>query len=567
MIMSDDLGTKIWESADAFPCGVSPDGHWLCVGDFAGPNLALLDPEAGVSKPLTTTGSWTEGYPAFWNTAFSPDWYEMAVAWLRMDQSSWDVRIISIEDAEARVVLHHDPEWISVVPMAWSPNGNELAAIAQRNDRTDHLLSISPDDGSIREVKSFDSRRPRTAHFSPDGRFIAYEVRREIFMLRWDDDDSRPLRLEHQGHLLCWTDSGIVFRTGRSGAAEVLQVPISDGETHGTPVLVGEQPIASVLAVTEQGDVCYSLISHNTDVLVADLDLSAGTLEHPAAVAPASVDSSFVWSADGSSLLALQDEAVGAELELVVLSANGDVERAVRVNSLVRFGGHALQPHWSPDGRSMLVQGRNEEGAQGIFLVDVETGECTPIALADRDAFLEWPVWCSDGSVIFTRWAPWTNVVVARDPEKGTEVVLYEASPPKALNHLSVSPDGRQLALIAWDPTAGHLGLYVMRTEPSEPRHLIDLPSQALTNYEQPLVQLAWASDSNNIVYPTSTGGSLGLFVISTDGGKPRSLGQAMEGTLPFGISIQPGERRLALVAGVPITTQVWKRANFFLPA
>jgi Tol biopolymer transport system component len=245
------------------------------------------------------------------------------------------------------------------------------------------------------------------------------------------------------------------------------------------------------------------------------------------------------------------------ELTLVVRSVDG-TERLVLVESLRRFGGHAFQLHWSPDGRFLLAQGRTEQGVQGIYRIDPRTGHVTPIVQAPAGAPFEWPVWCSDGRIICTRWAPWTNVVVALHPERGLEQVLHEVRPPMAIAHLSVSPDGTRLAFVAWDASTGRTSVNVSSSEGEEARELIELPAQAL-GYEQPVTQLAWTPESRSILCASSSPDRrLEVFEISLEGGTVRHLGLTMEGVLPWGLSIHPDRSRLAFVAGLPPTMEVW---------
>ncbi len=84
-------------------------------------------------------------------------------------------------------------------------------------------------------------------------------------------------------------------------------------------------------------------------------------------------------------------------------------ERGLRLAQIHRFGIRPFQPHWSPDGRELVVLATDYHGHHGLYRIDAHTGQVSPIVQneweCDQGCML-WPVWSSDGTVIF---APWTG--------------------------------------------------------------------------------------------------------------------------------------------------------------
>ena len=107
------------------------------------------------------------------------------------------------------------------------------------------------------------------------------------------------------------------------------------------------------------------------------------------------------------------------EASLIHLSsgfAPSELVRSARLRLGIRRV-HAFQLHWSPDGRSLLAQGRSPKdsgpGGKAFYRIDAHTGEITPILMhlfglpsnnpEVTQSEMEWPVWSFDGEAIFYR--------------------------------------------------------------------------------------------------------------------------------------------------------------------
>jgi len=118
------------------------------------------------------------------------------------------------------------------------------------------------------------------------------------------------------------------------------------------------------------------------------------------------------------------------------------------------------------------------------------------------------------------------------------------------------------VAFVSYEGAAGK-ALKVVPASGGETRELLRLPGRA--DYSE----LSWTPDSHKILYAVSTTGQKPKFEfwrVSADGGNPENLGLAMEGLLPYGLSVHPGGRRIAFTAGTPGRTEVWVLKDFLPP-
>jgi Tol biopolymer transport system component len=423
--------------------------------------------------------------------------------------------------------------------------------------------------------------------FSPDGRFVAYDLApqggwsaRDIFAMPVEGGPEIPL-VQHPANdlLLDWTPDGreVLFASDRSGQWDLWVIQVSDGKPRGFPELVKPNigPMDNGLGFTRDGSYYYEVGVWENDAYFATLDPATSRLRGPTKlVNHVGYDTSTEWSRDGQYLAYARGR--GSEYDPFILgirSTKTGKERQLRLDKLMRHGGHGFEPRWSPDGRFILGTARERDYAgplmdsQGLYRIDVQTGSITPLVQTDCGSnCVESPVWSRDGKVIFKRRA--TQSIVTRDLETGEEKELYRAVSPAQIRHwptsnLAVSPDGQRLAFVWADGKLGITALLVLPTAGGEPREL--LRGQEPESISVP----AWTPDSRHLIYARSVTGEKGKFEfwrISAEGGEPQNLGLMMEGLLPYGLSVHPDGKRIAFTAGTERSTEVWVLKDF-LPA
>lgn len=557
---------------------ISPDGGFVSRTDWSTGRLAITDLKSGESRYLTSE-QWPKG--AF-SSKIAPDGKRIAYEFDAV--GSHELRIINLDGSGNRVLLR-SPQ-VTLGPLEWSPDGNHIVTTFSSAEvgPQGQIVLISVLDGSVRVLRKLpDWRRPVKFSFSPDGRHIAYDFPAEpnapqldIFLLSVEGGPQAAL-VQNPGNdlLLGWTPGGerILFASENEGRWQVWSIAVSGGKPKGRPDLIRSDlhPIEAAIGFRLDGSYYYVPRSGLSEIYVAEFDESAGKLQLPKKlVGDVGRETSPAWSPDGSQLAYVLQRPRWElhPLVLVIRPLASGEERRIPLE-LGRFGGHAFQPEWSPDGQFLLVQARNHNLQQGIYRIDAQNGTVAPIVQMNTcpPDCVEWPVWSPDGRVIFNRWT--TRSIVARQVETGVEEELQRSNSPGRFSHLAISPDGQQLAFVWSDRNTQKTVLKIMRSSGGEPSELVELPATELISAGQPAVQLAWMPDSRHIIYLLAVAGEkpkLELWRIPAEGGEPENLGLAKEGVLPYGLSVHPGGKRIAFTAGTPLRRELWVLKDF-LPA
>lgn len=566
--------------AEADASSVSSEGRFLAYTGLTGAydDVFLLDLQTGERRSLTNADSEGE---AGNGAVISRDGQQVVYPWINYKDGLGELHTVGLNGSTDRIF--YQQKNVQVLNLKdWSADG-EYVLVAIATDTSSQYLVVSVRDGSVRVLKTFESvigpEIMQAVRFSPDGRFIAYDVsepdrrNRDIFVLSFDGSREVPL-VKHPAidRLLGWTPDGdgILFSSDRNGTVDVWLIEVADGEPRGIPTVVkAGLGRATGLNFTRNGAFYYSRQVWTSDVYLTALDSAKRTLQ-PARqlIHNVSFDSSVDWSPDGRDLAFVSGAGLLTDLEdPFVLGVYSFETGTTRHRQLSLNRQHAFQPSWSPDGRSLFVQGLLNS-RQGLYRIDAQTGAVVPMVQAEPGCWLciEWPVWPRDGTVIFWRRSLTAACcIVARDLASGRETELYRTV---SAAHLALSPDGEQLAFIWLDSVTGQIALKVMPRSGGEPREILRLPAPQLLGYGQPLFALEWEPDSRHIIYaPTAAGQrKVELWRISIDGGAPRSLGLVMEGLLPYGLSVHPDGRRIAFTAGTEPREEVWVLKDF-LPA
>ena len=560
---------------------ISADGRYLSFvksGEFD--ELFVRDLVTGEDRRLT--GRPDEiGAPG---APISPSGDKIAYSW-----SGGLVRTVRLDGSETRVLYQN--AGVQSNPEDWSANGQEiLIKFYDRRDGRTGLGVLSVTTGSLRQVNTTAmlSGDTGSARFSPDGRWIAFDTGVQppgsansgIFIVSVDGRLEAPLGAHPTSdRLLDWTPDGqrVFFVSNRAGTWDLWAVRIREGKTAGPPEMIQRDigPAIDSAGFTTDGSLHYVLNRWENDVYVATIGTS-GKLEDSTKVATQlAYDSTVQWSPDGRALVYARAAGDGDWLDPFVLVVRNS-ETAVESRHLLPLTRmHFFTPNWAPDGRAILSQGfaqvyrGSKLDSQGLYHIDVETGETTPLLQRGlgvspvrknallRDSYVEWPVWSPTGDAIFVRWGN-PRRVVARDLQSGTERELYRAVPREEIHHLAVSPDGQRLAVAWWDRSGERAGVKVMSTSGHDVRELLSLP--LLADYWLPLFAMAWTPDSRHLIYaPTRRGEKrVELKRVSIDGGPPEDLGLSMEGVWPYGLSVHPDGRRIVFTAGSPLREEVW---------
>jgi Tol biopolymer transport system component len=551
---------------------ISPDGHFLSYVDWFGMNNVMVrDLVAGTSRALTPNATFGQfGYGSW--SAISRDGEQLAYEWQRLDRVH-EVRVASLRASgvpPARTIRTFDNA--SVRPFDWSPDGKLLAVLVEElGGGSSQIGIVSVQDGALRTLKSIDWRGVNKIVFSPDGRFIAYDLiadppdRTRIHVMAVDASrDTVVVDDVSTNNVLAWSPDGyLVFSSDRSGQRAVWVLRVGDGGAKDTPQLVKDH-IGSTwsLGLTTTGTLYVWQPASASYVRVAPVDSQSGKLLE-------SGEGSFnqfvesrgrpSWSGDGKHLVFISCGPIGGgPCGLFMLSDQAAVARQIP---------HTLRylafPRSSPNGQSIVSNGTDLKGRQGIFLIDARTGATTLVTAFDRTARPRNPEWSPDGRSI------------RYQENRGRDVALLEmeigADQPKEIfrtlsantSPIRVSPDGHLAGFIRDDAATKSSTFVTVPMSGGAERVLFSAAGANALNW----IHWQWTPDSQGVFVQKGDGAELPIEIWRVPvTGQARKLDVDAR-RWGAGFAVHPDGRQIAFAAyaGAP-GAEVWALENF-LPA
>lgn len=306
---------------------------------------------------------------------------------------------------------------------------------------------------------------------------------------------------------------------------------------------------------TPDGSFYYGVRTSHTDIYVATLDATTGEVlgsQVPASQRFIGSNNYPEWSPDGHSLAYIsQDQPAGrAESVLCVLALDsGEIREIVpRLNYFGRL-------RWSPDGRSILVHGRDAKNRGGLFLVDVQSGAVTPAVMSGPDdgGYPREAAWMPDGKAIVYMHV--NSAIFLRDLQSAQDRPIYDRHSVFAL-----SPDGRSLVVSEGDPSIKAQVLKLVKIGQGPVRELARSSSGVGT--------FKWSPDGRHVLYIKGPPDSprTELWRVSVDSAESQRLGVVVDGATQ--LAVHPDGRRVAFAAGSRIgkltaPDELWVMENF----
>ncbi len=542
----------------------TPDGRSLTCVDWETGDLALWDLATGDKRRLTNKGSWFDSSEYAEFSTVSPDGKQVAYAWFSKEKR-YEIRLIGLDGSGQRVLYgNENRQAIWLRPADWSPDGKQILALFRGQDAANRIVFVSVTDGALQVLKTLDWRYPLKMGFSPDGRYIAYDFppkeelpERDIFLLSTDGSREIPL-VQHRANdfLLGWAPDGqsVLFSSDRTGTWSAWVMRVMNGAPQGSPLLVKQDiGLISPVRFTRKGSYLYTSLTRTQDVYMATLDMATGKLlSPPAAASQRLVGSNHwpEWSPDGkylafvSQLLYTDENSPVLSILSLETGKQRDLFPPLKYFSRLR---------WSPDGRSILVNGVNRGNRGGLYQIDVQTGAVTTLVQSSPadGAYPRQAAWSPNGKTIF--YSHYTGPILWRDLESGLEKVICPGAA------FALSPDGRWLAVHSEDQAAKMSVLKLFPVAGGEPRELLRLPVPGAFTQG-----LAWTPEGRYLLFGRA-GVQEGqarteLWRIPVAGGEPEKLGLSGERMVEF--RVHPDGRRVAFTAGAP-KAELWVMENF----
>ncbi len=344
--------------------------------------------------------------------------------------------------------------------------------------------------------------RGSTAFFSPDGRTFAFDVpasdtesQRDIFVMPIDGSDRIPAVVGPANDVLMgWSPDGnyLLFASNRSGTTDLWAAPLSNRGAPGIPerLKAGIGNVRSV-GMTNAGSLYFRTPANEVDVELASIDLSSGRRVGAPARPPQSVPGTNLepaWSPDGKQLAYVSKRA-GDDLAGTIAIYTVTMRELRELAPLRLAWAQGLS--WAPDGRSLALTAVDLKGRCGLFRVDVNTGDVSPIAYPIPLTY-QGPHWSPDGKRLYFQ--PINNEAIYEwDTTTGRQRTIRSAELAKK-GPISVSPDGRWIA--SYERPSDLLQAVVIRAvDGGESREIFRLPDGELD-----VIPMPWTPTSDAII-------------------------------------------------------------------
>lgn len=582
------------EPADFPDNNLTPDKKYRIEQEWIGDTsyIIIRNVSTGDKSRLSKEGGYT------FNSVLSPD--GKMVAYARSVDSITELRVVGTDSSGSHVLYSkRDVELFQI--HEWSRDNKYIAAsVISDKDRSFTLIISNVTNNSTRIIKEqkFKSLNANFQYnrmsFSADGRFIAYDLGpasawfpRDIYAMPVTGGPEITLVKNVANDLLLGYSPDphhILFASDRSGTWDLWITAINaDGKPAGSAkkivkdignTISGNYIFFTNSGFTPDGSFYYKKTAASTQLHIATLDTVKKVIRNQKTLSShPGFNISPQWTRDGEYLV--YGWGSGNEYDPFVLSIrsvkNGK-ERKLKLNQLMRHGGHGFEPQWSPDGRYLLATARQRDysgpgmDSQGLYMIDIENGNAKPFVLTESICGLDCmmtPLWLSNGKIIYERRL--TESIVLRDIKTGEEKVLFHSDTAGLIriwpgSNLAVSPDNKKLAFVLTDWGQGITKLMVLSLEGGTPAELLEVRNG------ESITHPAWLPNSTDIIYARSAdvdGPKFELFTISSDSGLTSSLGLKMGREGITGLSVHPDGKQIAFTTDRISFNELWTVKDF----
>jgi Tol biopolymer transport system component len=510
---------RLWKGPSVdFEGRPSPDGRFVSTTDWNTGDLGLRDLAADTTRRVTAKGSWATSSDFAEGSAISADGKTVAFGWFSTDIARFELRAMPISgpDSGKMRTIYTAPGLEFVSPQSFTPDGQSIAAVINRNDRTTQIALIPLAGGAPKILKTFDWRTPNDLAVSPDGRWLAYDFplelndpARDVYVVALDGSRETAV-LQDKGNdvVAGWSRDGayLVVSSERGGTPGVWALPMTTGKTQGEPVLVRADLWRMVpMGTSADGSIFYGVQTGQRDIYTAAFDSKTGKLvSQPTSVSGGTFNASpytAAFSPDGQNVAYVVSRGSSVNLygpaDVVIRSVERGEMRRLSPN-LSRI----TRVYWLPDGRSLLVRGADQKGRAGLYKVALGSGAVSPVY--QTSAFMANAVAITrDGSRAFFVTQDSTGTCVnALDLAKGSTRIVYTASRGSLFSGIAVSPDGMRVALALRPNVREASTILLLAADGGAVRELHRLP---LSDDVVPYTGLAWSGDGRDIYFGAST--------------------------------------------------------------
>lgn len=404
--------------------------------------MFLLEVATGKSRPVIKPPA--EG--AYVTFAASPDGSHVAYD-LEMKDGPSQIRVVDMNSSRDRMVFT-DPKYAITNPRSWSPDGKYLAAMLWKGERARDLAVVNVKTGAIRVLYSSPGT-PGNPQFSPDGRYIAFNEKGDVLVVP-AAGGAATAAVSHpaRDNIVGWAPDGrLVFISDRSGKTDLYAVKLRDGRPENEPEVLRENMLGGILNTTRQGNLIYSQGLLVPEIYRAGLDAAGNLVSGPAPLAGVRFEGQNRepdYSHDGRELAYISGPADSSDTRIRIRTLATGAERALPL-PIPQID----QLRWYPDGKALLLRGKDAENHYGFFRLEIEPVKFTPLLTQGVPGHAAVNATFSpDGKYLYYLGLPSPDVQVLMGLDLASAKVteIYRPS-GRFLRMFALSGDGKQLAL------------------------------------------------------------------------------------------------------------------------
>jgi Tol biopolymer transport system component len=553
---------RVWLAGSEQPVSISPDGRLVVFIASDVRDLWIRDLQSGertrVTREASSVGPFTTG-----QAVISPDGKRIAYEWFR--GGDLEIRVSALDGSSMQVLDRGQAPERLIGLCAWMPDGRRLLTISlYLKDRTRRRQMISLPDGAIRDVGRPETGDLDWAHPSPDGRYIAYDLRGDIFVYdTTTEQDSVLVQNPAADKLVGWTPdgTGVVFVSDRTGTHDLYLLGIEQGRPKGDAQLLRRNiGAAGALRATRDGRLFRFDDSGTSDSYIVSVDQPTGKLSGT----PSRVDPNYAgavspqWSSDGKLLYyQISKGAPNSQSSVLVIRAEATGETREFTPKL----GVWIEPTLSPDGRRFAVSGINENNEPGVYAVDSASGSVSQITKIPDRAVKPVPNWSPDGRAFFYNVRLPDVVDGKRIATRRKNLATGEETDFPRGHHMEmrISPDGTRLAYVQSDGATKSWILGILDVQSGTERELWRVAIGEASSIKTP----AWTPDGKYVLVARVLKQGSDLWRVPAEGGPAERLHVFADQT--WGFALHPSGTRMAFTQERK-NFELWVLENF-LPA
>ncbi len=265
---------------------------------------------------------------------------------------------------------------------AWSPDGQRLAFLSNRNSTKLTLYLVNADGSGLRQVTTYGVPRDYPLAWSPDSREIAFVSASKIYVVNSQNGILRRLTNSESAHP-AWSPDGqhITFVSMRDGNAEIY-VMDADG-SHVQRLTHNIYPDYNPIWSSDGSEITFLSVQNGGSSEIYAINRDGSSLRR--LTRNYADDRDLAWSPDGRRLAFVS--WFGSSADIVTVSADG-----AEVHPLTHDYAPDFSPAWSPDGQWIALRSVHE-GTGSIYVVRTDCERCDLRRLT-YDSTNDWsPVW------------------------------------------------------------------------------------------------------------------------------------------------------------------------------